>query len=177
MIRPLRSLIKRIPYAEYDTVDRVQMVFSNLLSCRSIAEDTGVVFTNLGQFNQNDGVVISKRFADSHKIYAKADDDDDEEPENKLRPLTVGDKLCVDVVLQKVFTYETHFTYRGETAYIYKFTDDAGNTITWKTSKDLEIPEGWTGQIRGTVKEHSEYRGDKQTVLTRCKIIEKEASA
>ena len=88
------ALIKRIPYAEYDTVDRVQMVFSNLLSCRSIAEDTGVVFTNLGQFNQNDGVVISKRFADSHKIYAKADDDDDEEPENKLRPLTVGDKLC-----------------------------------------------------------------------------------
>ena len=96
------ALIKRIPKREYDTVDRVQMVFSHLLKCRSVAENIGIVFTNLGQFNQNDGVVVSKRFADSHMIYGKARedydaDDGDEEiavKTKELRPLQIGDKLC-----------------------------------------------------------------------------------
>lgn len=82
----------------------------------------------------------------------------------------VGQKLSVDVVLERICQFETHFTYRGETSYIYKFADTNGNTVTWKTAKHLDIEEGWTGNITGTVKEHSEYRGDKQTVLTRCKI-------
>lgn len=72
----------------------------------------------------------------------------------------------------KVHTYETHFTYYGELNFIYKFKDQNDNTIIWKTSnKDLE--EGKTYRIKGTIKEHSEYDGDKQTVLTRCKIVEK----
>lgn len=82
----------------------------------------------------------------------------------------VGGKLELSVTLKRVFQFETHFTYSGEGSYIYKFADAEGNTVTWKTSKDLKIDEGWTGLITGTVKEHSEYRGDKQTVLTRCKI-------
>lgn len=84
----------------------------------------------------------------------------------------VGSKLELAVTLKRVFTYETHYSYAGELAYIYKFADAEGNTITWKTSKFFEIGEGWTGLIAGTVKEHSEYRGDKQTVLTRCKLKE-----
>lgn len=82
----------------------------------------------------------------------------------------VGQKLTVDVSLTRICQFETHFTYRGETSYIYKFADVNGNTITWKTAKHLDIEEGWTGKVTGTVKEHSEYKGDKQTVLTRCKI-------
>lgn len=84
----------------------------------------------------------------------------------------VGQKISLEVTLKRIFTFETHFTYMGETAYIYKFADANGNTITWKTAKFFEIEEGWSGKISGTIKEHSEYRGDKQTVLTRCKITE-----
>lgn len=83
----------------------------------------------------------------------------------------VGDKLELNVILTKIFTYETHFTYYGETNYIYKFKDESGNTLIWKTGcKDIE--EGQTYRIKGTIKEHSEYEGDKQTVMTRCKLIE-----
>jgi hypothetical protein len=81
----------------------------------------------------------------------------------------VGDKYEGSVTLVKVHTYETHFTYYGETNYIYKFKDANGNTIIWKTScRNLE--ENKIYRIKGTIKEHSEYNGDKQTVLTRCRI-------
>ena len=88
-----------------------------------------------------------------------------------------GDKVALKVTLQHVFTYTTHFTYMGELAYIYKFKDEEGNLIIWKTSKSYKINDGWTGEITGTVKEHSEYNDEKQTVLTRCKLkdLRKEA--
>lgn len=52
------------------------------------------------------------------------------------------------------------------TTYIYKITDMTGNVYTWKTGKvlgdDLKT-------LIGTVKAHNEFRGIKQTELTRCK--------
>lgn len=82
----------------------------------------------------------------------------------------VGDKITCAVTLAHVFMYRTHFSYKGEPAYIYKFTDAAGNTIIWKTSKHFSINDGWIGMITGTVKEHSEYKEERQTILTRCKL-------
>jgi uncharacterized protein (DUF2147 family) len=81
----------------------------------------------------------------------------------------VGDMICLSATLVSIHTFTTHFSYYGETNYIYKFADDDGNTIVWKTSWQ-NIEEGKTYEIKGKVKEHSEYKGDKQTVLTRCKI-------
>ena len=46
-----------------------------------------------------------------------------------------------------------------------------GNTVVWKTTKNLDLEPDKEYVIKGTVKELSEYRGDKQTVLTRCKIL------
>lgn len=58
---------------------------------------------------------------------------------------------------------------------IYKIVDESGNVFTWKTSSD--ISGYWEGKkwmevvkITGTVKEHKEYRGVKQTELTRCRV-------
>lgn len=82
----------------------------------------------------------------------------------------IGDKLTTTATLASVHTYETHFTYYGETNYIYKFVDEKGNSIVWKTSTFQEIEEGKAYEITGKIKEHNEYKGDKQTVLTRCKI-------
>lgn len=83
----------------------------------------------------------------------------------------IGDTLTLSATLSSVSTFETHFTYYGETNYIYKFTDENGNSIVWKTASFQKIEEGKTYEIKGKVKEHNEYKGDKQTVLTRCKII------
>lgn len=82
----------------------------------------------------------------------------------------IGDTIAATVTLAGIHTYKTHFTYYGETNYIYKFTDGNGNTLVWKTATWQEIREGETYNLKGKVKEHSEYKGDKQTVLTRCKI-------
>lgn len=49
---------------------------------------------------------------------------------------------------------------------LYKITDEAGNIFTWKTSSWVE--DG-IKTIKGTVKAHNDYKGTKQTELTRCK--------
>lgn len=48
--------------------------------------------------------------------------------------------------------------------------DKNGNVYTWFTATDV-ISEGNEYKISGTVKEHTEYKNVKQTVLTRCKVI------
>ena len=51
--------------------------------------------------------------------------------------------------------------------YLYKLTTAEGNIFTWKTGKVIE-----DGQVtlKGTIKAHTEFRDEKQTELTRCKI-------
>ena len=68
------------------------------------------------------------------------------------------------------FTYESHYSYYGETNHIYKFEDENGDIIVWNTSSWLEDdkPEY---RFKATVKEHSEYKGEKQTVIARPKFF------
>lgn len=56
------------------------------------------------------------------------------------------------------------------TTYIYKITDEDGRVATWKTSKCIFDDRATGKTITGTIKELKEYRGVKQTELTRCKI-------
>ncbi len=56
-------------------------------------------------------------------------------------------------------------TYWG-TTFLYKFTDENGNVYVWYASRSIDVVDGMT--LRGTVKDHSEYQGVKQTVLTNC---------
>ena len=71
--------------------------------------------------------------------------------------------------------------YGTDTVYIYRFADDEGNLFVWKTTAYLErvdedgfsvlIGRGTRLTLRGTVKAHDDYRGTKQTVLNRCKVL------
>lgn len=84
----------------------------------------------------------------------------------------IGERLDLTLTLVKIFSYTTVYgaTCIGATC-IHKFSDIEGNTLFWKTSpKGME--EGSTYSVRGTIKEHSEYNGQKQTVITRCKYME-----
>lgn len=60
--------------------------------------------------------------------------------------------------------------YGTETMYVHNFKDEAGNKLVWKTSKWLGFEDGTQVKLTGTVKEHSDYKEEKQTVLTRCKV-------
>lgn len=92
----------------------------------------------------------------------------------------VGDKLSVKVTYVNTFSYDTNFG----TTNIHLFMDDNGNIFKWSTNSRLDftvkdnhanysqwyyLDKGATIQLSGKIKEHSEYRNQKQTVLTRCK--------
>jgi hypothetical protein len=56
---------------------------------------------------------------------------------------------------------------------LHTFEDGQGNAAVWFSSgRALKI--GKTYEIKATVKEHGEYNGIKQTVLSRCKEAEVE---
>lgn len=59
--------------------------------------------------------------------------------------------------------------------YLYKFIDEQGNTLTWKTGKWLGATDEITPDLRislkGTIKKHSEFNHELQTELTRCTVI------
>ena len=82
----------------------------------------------------------------------------------------------VKEILELTVTYEKKFSVYSQygTVFVYKFSDDNGNVLIWKTSTGLYYSygakEGDKIQIKGRVKEHNNYKGEKQTVLTRCKV-------
>lgn len=77
----------------------------------------------------------------------------------------IGDRITVQV--QSVVCLTSWETEWGITR-VYKFVDENGNVYTWKTSSFIAEDEVKT--IKGTVKEHKEFRGIEQTELTRCKV-------
>lgn len=80
----------------------------------------------------------------------------------------VGDKVTLKLELVEKFSYDYAVTaWRTETKYIYKFLDNKGNILIWKTTNYYEKD---SYEVTGTVKEHTTYSTDKQTVLTRCKL-------
>ena len=76
----------------------------------------------------------------------------------------VGKRLDISVKKMCIVTsWESTFG----TTFIYKIVDTCGNVLTWKTS--VMVPDE-VKTLKGTVKAHNEYRGIKQTELTRCKV-------
>ena len=99
----------------------------------------------------------------------------------------VGDRLTLTLTYIHTASFEVQ-SFRGwgtETMNIHILKDADGNTFTWKTTHGLGMDiseneyinwkhaeEGDTVVLKGSIKEHTEYKDEKQTVLTRCKIIE-----
>ena len=84
----------------------------------------------------------------------------------------------------KMFGFETQYGYQ----YIILFHDDENHRFKWSSSngnykvdvaKDVvyggtcycEYEVGHKYLIKGTIKNHEEYKGCKQTVITRCKVV------
>lgn len=78
-----------------------------------------------------------------------------------------GDKIQKELTYINTYSFESMY---GVT-HIHKFIDSEGNILVWKTANDIKEQHGSTIKIKGTIKEHNEYRDEKQTILTRCKLI------
>ena len=99
----------------------------------------------------------------------------------------VGDRLTLTLTYIMTASFEVK-SFRGwgtETMHIHILKDANGNIFTWKTSHALGMDisedeyirwksaqEGDTVVLKGSVKEHTEYKDEKQTALTRCKVVE-----
>lgn len=75
-----------------------------------------------------------------------------------------------EIKKRQEFTLKVERIFTRETAYGLSFIttlhDEDGNVYTWfASSKELEIGKTYTG--KATVKDHTEYNGIKQTVITR----------
>lgn len=88
---------------------------------------------------------------------------------------TVGKRETFAATLDFVHGYETAYGYTT----ILKFRTHDGALLVWKasnTSLDRECV-GKAYMVKGTVKKHDEYKGEKQTVVARCSVDEVAATA
>lgn len=90
-----------------------------------------------------------------------------------------GKRYDLELTYDGYHCWETTFGYRTSIQYLHKFKDEKGNVYTWKTGNSMGrhtsngyelMKEGEKVIMKATVKEHSEYKGTKQTVLTRCSV-------
>jgi hypothetical protein len=121
-----------------------------------------------------------KAKAEAERIAKEAEERAREAEEQRIREQKalskhigqVGDKIDLDVTFERCAWFEIP-SFRGfgtETMHIYTFRDEQGNALIWKTSKGIDMEQGETVHLTGTIKEHSKYDEERQTVLTRCKI-------
>mgnify|MGYP007032357800 CR=1 FL=1 len=93
----------------------------------------------------------------------------------------IKERIEMVVTLVGDHTFQNKYNYYG-VIHIYTMKDEHENVFVWKTGTTMgldmddgdfdPIKKGDTIKIKGTVKEHSEYRGIEQTVLTRVKVQE-----
>jgi hypothetical protein len=86
----------------------------------------------------------------------------------------VKERLELELYVFKRFVNDG---YSERTNYSFSSTlllmrDKAGNVFRWSASGIKEdLLEGKTYRLKGTIKEHAEYKGTKQTILTRCTLL------
>lgn len=98
----------------------------------------------------------------------------------------IGKRITLKLTLTNTYEYTTHFGWQEQTNHIHSMTDYDGNVFVWKSTKCLgkesedkngrwvytPINKGDVFSCKATVKEHSEYKGEPQTVLTRLSVEE-----
>jgi len=101
--------------------------------------------------------------------YKKAMDEEIKRAEKALRLNewfgTVGQKVCLRLKVESVRAFDGAY---GMT-YMNRMSDNEGRTFVWWTGQDLK--EGAEVILKGSIKALDEYKGTKQTVLTRCKEV------
>jgi ribosomal protein S27AE len=75
----------------------------------------------------------------------------------------------VPVIVKAIRGCETRFGWTNIITFLNK-----ENVIVWFTSTDVKYAVGESCYLSATIKEHNEYNGEKQTVVTRAKLTSEE---
>lgn len=78
---------------------------------------------------------------------------------------TDGEKISFEGTIEDKFSFEGQYG----TVYVTKFRDADGNLLVWMGA-GCDATKGQKVKVRGTVKRHEERDGEKQTIVTRCKV-------
>lgn len=79
---------------------------------------------------------------------------------------TKGDKIDVDVTFVSKRGYQSKYGYSN----VYTFRTIEGDLLTWFSTVEVKKEIGENFKLIATVKDHSEYKGIKSTVITRAKV-------
>lgn len=83
---------------------------------------------------------------------------------------SIKELLSLNVTLDFVTGFDTDFGYK----YVLKFKTAEGATLTWKTASDAGLSRSDVGKaykLTGRVSKHELYKGEKQTIVQRCKAV------
>lgn len=148
----------------------------------------GIAIYGFFSAKQNHDKMVAKKIAEEERAKANAE---------VTYFGNVGDKFEKEMTFEKMFGFETMYGYQ----YILLFRDEENHVFKWSTSngsykininsikgkelngekitdacvfngcfKDYEV--GHKYLIKGSIKAHEEYRNVKQTVITRCKVVD-----
>lgn len=79
----------------------------------------------------------------------------------------VGDKIKeLPVILKGVYGFQGRYGY----SQVVKFEDENGNALTWFTAVNIPVEVGSKCKLSGTIKKHDQYKDEKTTLITRCRI-------
>ena len=125
---------------------------------------------------QNHDKMVAKKIAEEERAKANA----------KVEYYgAVGDKFELTLTFDKSFCFEGAYGF----TYIHLFHDDENHVFAWSSSNGnykveyaknvtwggieyVEYEVGHKYLIKGSIKDHREYRNVKQTVITRCKVLD-----
>ncbi len=78
----------------------------------------------------------------------------------------IGKREVFNLTVKSLFSYDTQY----DITTMIIFSDQQGNCLVWKASGNPGLTVGESYSVKSTVKNHTEYKGTKQTLLTRCAI-------
>ena len=82
----------------------------------------------------------------------------------------IGDRIELSLHIDRSFEGKFQLCeWKSVSSYMYLMHDADGNIYKWSTS--CYYKEGDDIHVRGTIKDHAEFRGVKQTVLTRLREV------
>ena len=125
---------------------------------------------------QNHDKMVAKKIAEEERAKANAEVE---------YYGAVGDKFELTLTFDKSFGFEGAYGF----TYIHLFHDDENHVFAWSSSNGsykveyaknvtwggieyVEYEVGHKYLIKGSIKDHREYRNVKQTVITRCKVLD-----
>lgn len=166
----------RFDYNDFNKKDTANTVEKIVTHYKNVEDDSEFIHNVKVMLNEE--YVLAKNFGflcylpQGYARYIQKEAEKKAEEAKKIETKYFGEigKRYKDKVINDV-TLITSWQSQWGVTYVYKITLEDGSVLTWKTSNGLYLDRNEEyDKISFTVKEHKEYKGEKQTEVTRCNV-------